>query len=378
MAMTGGKIPLAFKMMTFRKGRLIMSMLGIAFSVIIMFMEVGFFNGINDSQANLPPFLKADLVMMEDHRYSMLVMNTFRRIRLQQALAFDEVVEAIPIYEDNGVIVNNEDRRVRAIHILAFPPEKTSPFAMPGLEKYLEPLRIKGNVVFDRLSRDIYGDIKPGSQITLNGRSHNVVGAVEIGPNLKLDGYLIMGDTTLEERVIDKIHMGLLRVKPGTDLNALKQKLLAALPKDIIIMTPEEARVREVDFTIEKTPTGAVFGAGVIIGFFIGVIICYQILFNEITDQMPQYATMKAVGFSKRFLIGLVMKQALFLAVFGFIPGLLGGYVLYGLIQRFTQILMIMTPARSLFIFLLTVFMCAVAGLLAVRKVLKADPAELY
>jgi len=262
--------------------------------------------------------------------------------------------------------------------MLAFPPDRTSPLLVPGLEQYMEQLRIKGNVVFDRLSRDIYGDIGPGSQIMLNGRPHNVVGTVEIGPNLKVDGYVIMGDVTMEERTVDRINLGLLRVKPGTDIRALKEKLIAGLPRDVIIMTPEEARVREVDFTIEKTPTGAVFGAGVIIGFLIGVIICYQILFNEITDQMPQYATMKAVGFSKGFLIRVVMKQALLLSVLGFIPGLVGGYVLYALIQHFTQILMIMTPARSLLIFLLTVFMCAVAGLLAVRKVLKADPAELY
>jgi putative ABC transport system permease protein len=378
MSLTGWKIPLARKMLTHKKGRLIMSMLGIAFSVIIMFMEIGFFNGINDSQANLPPLLRADLVVMGDRRYSMLESSTFRRIRIQQALAFDEVVEAIPFYEGTGIIVNNRDKRIRAIYILAFPPDKTSPLVVPGLERYMDQLRIKGNVVFDRLSRDIYGDIKPGSEIMLNGRPHNVVGTVGIGPNLKVDGYVIMGDATMKEREVDRINMGLLRVKPGTDLKALKEKLIDKLPKDILIMTPEEARAREVDFTIEKTPTGAVFGAGVIIGFIIGVIICYQILFNEITDQMPQYATMKAVGFPKGFLISLVMKQALLLSVFGFIPGLLGGYALYAVIQHFTQILMVMTLERSLLIFLLTVFMCVVAGLLAVRKVLKADPAELF
>jgi putative ABC transport system permease protein len=379
MAMIGWKIPLARKMMTHKKGRLIMSMLGIAFSVIIMFMEIGFFNGINDSQANFPPLVRADLIMMQYRRYSMLEPNTFSRIRIQQALAYNEVQEVLPFYELTGTIVNNRDKRVRAIYMLAFPPEgKTSPLNVPGLDQYMDQLRIKGNVVFDRLSRDLYGDVQPGSQIMLNGRPHNVVGTVGIGPNLKVDGYVIMGDTTMEDRVVDKINMGLLRVKPGTDLKALKKKLLADLPRDILILTPEEARVREVDFTIEGTPTGAVFGAGVIIGFIIGVIICYQILFNEITDQMPQYATMKAVGFSKGFLIRLVMKQAFLLSVFGFIPGLLGGYALYRLIQHFTQILMILTPGRALFIFGMTVFMCAVAGLLAVRKVLKADPAELY
>jgi putative ABC transport system permease protein len=378
MALNGWKIPLARRMLTHKKGRLIMSMLGIAFSVIIMFMEIGFFNGINDSQANLPPLLRADLLVMGERRYSMLESTTFRRIRIQQALAFDEVEEAIPFYENTGIIVNSQDKRVRAIYILAFPPDKTSPLAVPGLESYMDELRIRGNVVWDRLSRDIYGDVKPGSQIMLNGRRHNVVGSVEIGPNLKVDGHVIMGDASLDEREVDRINLGLLRVKAGTDIPALKEKLIKNLPGDILVMTPEEARVREVNFTIEKTPTGAVFGAGVIIGFLIGVIICYQILFNEITDQMPQYATMKAVGFSKRFLISLVMKQALLLSVLGFLPGLLGGYALYALIQRFTQILMIMTPERGLLIFLLTVFMCAVAGLLAVRKVIKADPAELF
>ncbi len=378
MSRRGRKVSLARKMLTHKKGRLIMSMMGIAFSVIIMFMEIGFFNGINDSQANLPPLLRADLVIMSDRRYSMLESATFRRIRIQQALAFDEVEEAIPFYEGTGIIVNKKDKRIRAIYMLAFPPDKTSPLLVPGLERYMDQLRIKGNVVFDRLSRDIYGDIEPNSEIMLNGRPHRVVGAVEIGPNLKVDGYLIMGDATMSEREVDRINLGLLRVKPGTDLKALKAKLITNLPKDILIMTPEEARAREVAFTIEKTPTGAVFGAGVIIGFIIGVIICYQILFTEITDQMPQYATMKAVGFPKRFLISLVMKQALLLSVFGFIPGLIGGYALYALIQNFTQILMVMTLERSLLIFFLTVFMCGVAGLLAVRKVLKADPAELF
>jgi putative ABC transport system permease protein len=242
----------------------------------------------------------------------------------------------------------------------------------------MDLLRVKGNIVFDRLSRNIYGDIKAGTQIILNGRPHNVVGTVDIGPNVWVDGYVIMGDVTMEERVADKINIGLLRVKPGTDLKALKEKMLPVLPGDVLLMTPEEARVREVDFTIEKAPTAAIFGVGVIIGFIIGVIICYQILYNEITDHLPQYATMKAIGFSKGFLVKLVMKQALFLSILAFIPGLAGGYILYERIQHATQILMIMTPARGLLIFLLTVFMCAIAGLMAVRKVLKADPAELY
>jgi putative ABC transport system permease protein len=362
-----------------RKGRLILSLLGIAFSVIIMFMEIGFFNGINDSQANLPPLLKADLLMMHQRRYSMLETNTIPRIRLQQALAAGDVMEAIPFYEGVDTLLNPENQRLRAISILAFPPD-AEPLIVPGVEKYREALKLKGNVLYDRLSREIYGDIRPGKEIILGGAPHQVVGTVGIGPSIKLDGYILMGDATwiADGGDPDAINLGLLRLKPGADPAAVKEKLLRELPKELLIMTPEEARKREVLFTIQATPTGAVFGAGVIIGFIIGVIICYQILFNEIMDHLPQYATLKAVGFGKSFLIGLVMKQALFLSLLGFIPGIIGGFGLYAILQHYTRILMFMTVERVLLIFVLTIFMCTVAGLLAMKKVLRADPADLF
>jgi putative ABC transport system permease protein len=129
---------------------------------------------------------------------------------------------------------------------------------------------------------------------------------------------------------------------------------------------------------MEKAPTGAVFSAGVAIGFLIGVILCYQILYNEITDHLPQYATLKALGFSRKFMIALVIKQALILSVLGYLLGLAGGYLLYTMLEHYTHILMFLTINRCMLIMFLTVVICIVGGFLAVQKVLKADPAELY
>ena len=84
------------------------------------------------------------------------------------------------------------------------------------------------------------------------------------------------------------------------------------------------------------------------------------------------------MGFPPGYLVGLVMRQALLLGLFGFIPGLAGGALLYSVIQHSTRILMLLTWQRIVFIFALTILMCAVSGLLAVRKVLRADPAEVF
>jgi putative ABC transport system permease protein len=373
------RIPVAWFMLVHRKGRFLLSMLGIAFSVVIMFMEIGFFNGINDSQARLATVLDADVILLEKGRTSLLESDQLNRIRMQQALGFDEVVSAVPLYEGNQVIVNPDTGMIQAISVLAFPPH-TAPLKIKGFDKFSDELGIKGNILFDRKSRPLYGNIKTGSSLTVGDTPHKVIGLVDLGPSIRSDGYIIMGDQTWSDskKSADLVSMALLKVRPGTNIEALKGKLSALLNEDILVMTPEELRAREVAYTATATPAGGVFAIGLVIGFLIGMIICYQILFNEISDNMPQYATVKAIGFSKPFLVSLVMQQAVLLAIFGFLPGLGFGSLLYYVIERSTSILMFISWERGLLIFVLTLFMCAASGMLAVQKVLRADPAEVF
>ena len=113
-------------------------------------------------------------------------------------------------------------------------------------------------------------------------------------------------------------------------------------------------------------------------GFAIGVIICYQILFNEVNDNLPQFATLKAMGHSPRFISGIVVYEALLMAVVGFIPGAIIGDLIYQVLEHTTQIQMFLTPGRLLLIFTLTTGMCLIAGNLAIKKVHQTDPADLF
>jgi putative ABC transport system permease protein len=264
---------------------------------------------------------------------------------------------------------------------MAFPPD-SSPLRLPNYDRVRAALRKQGTVVFDIKSRRIFGKIELGQDIEISSRKYRVGGFVELGPNFSIDGTILMSDATWLLGRWDEgsreVAYGLLRTRPGTDVQALKQKILARLPKDIIVLTPEEMRKREVLHTIRAVPLGAIFGVGMVIGFIIGVIICYQILYNEITDHMPQYATLRAMGFSDKFLRRTVVQEALWLSVLGFIPGLAFGYVLYGIIEYYTGILMFLTVGRVAVIFCFTIFMCTIGGLIAVKRVTSADPASLY
>jgi putative ABC transport system permease protein len=374
------RVPLAWKMLVHKKKRLALSIAGVMFAVLIMFMQLGFFNGFNDSQALLTTKFEGELVMMDVRRAHLSRWTPMQRTRLAQAAAFPEVAEAIPILNGTFNVRNTETGQYRRTYGLAFPPYSV-PFDIEGLSE-LAPLLTRTNtILFDAKAREIYGPMQAGDRLDVNGEYFELGGQFGLGANFTNDGTLIMSEATFVSMTggnTDTIAWGLLRLREGVDVLAFRDRLQEALPIGLSILTPEEMREREIAYTIRKAPVGIIFGVGLVIGFIIGTIICYQILFNEITDHLTQFATLKAMGFSASYLRGVVLQEAALLGVVGFFPGLGGGYFLYWLLEDMTGIVMFQTPERAFFIFVLTVVMCVLAGIIAVKRVVKADPADVF
>ena len=141
--------------------------------------------------------------------------------------------------------------------------------------------------------------------------------------------------------------------------------------------------VEEYAGTITKywNDNGAIaflFNLGVLMGFIIGVIVCYQILFTDIASNLMPFATLKAMGFQNRYLVKVVLQQASLLALFGFGVGLVGTQFLYRFLRWSTGFPTTLTMARAGEILFLTLAMCLFAGLIAIRKVIKSDPADCF
>jgi putative ABC transport system permease protein len=120
------------------------------------------------------------------------------------------------------------------------------------------------------------------------------------------------------------------------------------------------------------------FGIGMLAGLVIGAVTCYQILFNEIVDRLKQYATLKAMGFSNAYLRRAILEQAMLLSCGGFAIGLAAAATVYGYIAKETALAVQLSFTAAGVVFLLAAGMAVGAGLLAVRRVRVADPAELY
>jgi putative ABC transport system permease protein len=372
--------PIAWRMLTDRPLRTLLSSLGVTFSVLIMFMELGFFNGSNDSSANLPPLFDCDLVMSSREKTHMKTGEEFHWLRLQQLRGVDGVGTAVPLYTGATYWWNPQDHTRNRVFVLGVDPDNPM-IKVAAIAEHREELKADGAVLYDRLSRRDLGVITPGMHTTLGYAAVHVVGLFDLGPNFTYEGHLIAARDTFLKALGDpptRVDLALIRLEPGQTVDAVRTRIYAALPNDILLLTPQELYSREVLVTTRRSPAGIVFGIGLLVGFGIGVIVCYQILFNEVTDNLPQFATMKAMGHQAGFISGIVLNEALFLSFVGYLPGLLASYYLYQAIEHFTQIRMFLTVPRALLIFVLAGGMCLAAGRLALRKVHAADPADLY
>jgi putative ABC transport system permease protein len=162
------------------------------------------------------------------------------------------------------------------------------------------------------------------------------------------------------------------------DAAAARDRIAAALPADVIVLTHQGLIEREKNFFSDSLPVGFFFRVSVLVGLVVGAVIIYQILYSDISEHLAEYATVKAIGYPNRYLFWLVLQEALILSVLGFPPGLLLSQVVFMIARSATLLPIRMTVGQVVATYLLTAAMCCVAAILAVGKVRQADPAEVF
>lgn len=380
-------IPLAWLQLSREKIRLLIALAGIAFAVILIFMQLGFQAALYDSATRLHQSLQGDLVLISTRSKSLAFMRTFSWRRLYQTLSFDGVESISPVYVGFQEWKNPDNGSLRVIYIYGFEPVN-SVFKLPGVAQNLEQLRLKENVLFDRASRAEYGSIatefEQGKPISteLGGKKANVVGLFTLGPSFGADGNIIMSDLNFlrlfSDRKIGEIDIGLIKLKPQADAQKILRQIEASFPKDVRVLTHQGFVDFEKNYWKTSTAIGFIFTLGVGMGFIVGTVIVYQILYADVSEHLSEYATLKAMGYKNVYLEFVVFQEAIILSILGFIPGFALSLGLYDLAKNTTFLPIEMKLNRALLVIILTVLMCSISGLIAVRRLRKADPADVF
>lgn len=209
-----------------------------------------------------------------------------------------------------------------------------------------------------------------------------VVGLFTNGASFAADGNLIASDSTFltlfPDRSPHEIEVGLIHLQPGVDRERVQQELEAFLPDDVLLGTTEDFAQIERDYWANGTGIGFIFGLGVGVGFIVGIVIVYQILYSDVSEHLPEYATLKAMGYTDSYLLWVLLQEALLLAILGYFPSIGLTLGLYQLAQAATMLPITMTTQRALNVLILTFLMCSLSGVIAMRKLRTADPADIF
>jgi putative ABC transport system permease protein len=383
------RVPLAWLMLVKLKGRFVTAIAGIAVSVILALVQLGFQGALYASITRLYSSMVADLVLISPQYQSILARETFPERRLYQTLAISQVDSVASIYIDTAEWINPVNQRERFILVVGFKP-RPGVINLPGVDDSIALARIAqpGEILYDEASRSEFGPI--GALLRRNGtvsvdlshRRVEVAGLFRLGASFANNGHVITSDTNFLQLVPTRargdIDVGLIRLRPGSDGEHVRAALSAILPNDVEVLTRQGFLDRERNYWSSNLPIGFFFRASLAMGLIVGAVVVYQVLYSGISEHLAEFATLKAVGYSHNRLFRVVLEQALILSILGFIPGLLLGTAVYRIVQAATFLPIRMTMARMILVFLLTIIMCTAAGALAMRRLHSADPAEVF
>lgn len=380
-------IPLAWRQLVRQKGRFIVALAGIGFADVLMLMQLGFQSALLDSNTRLHLKLNADLVLMSRQAQNLGLMSTFPRRRVFQAANLPEIKSADSLYVQLAVWKNPKTKLDSSILVLGFNPNRPA-FDLPELEQNAALLRYPDTLLFDRGSRGEYEEaiaqIEQGNLVIteLGGRRIALRGLYQVGSSFVADGNVMTSDQNFlrlfNQREAGEVSVGLLQLKPNSNAAAVATTLRSTLPDDVKVLTKQEFIEFERNYWQSSTTIGFIFSFGVVIGFLIGVVIVYQIIYSDVIDHLAEYATLKAMGYRDRYLLQVVFQEALILAVIGFIPGCLIASGMYSLTRNATNLPLFMTGERVTQVLLLTIGMCSISGAIAMRKLQSADPADIF
>ena len=383
----GRRIPLSWLLLTRQPVRLLVALAGISFAGILMFMQLGFRDGLFDASVTVHRLFDADVVLISPRSASSVRMAGFPRRRLVQTLADPDVEGVTPVHWGLMLWRNPETRRNRSILALGFNPDDPF-FVDPSLAEKTDALKQKGRILFDQLSRPEFGPIadwyRDGRVVEteIAGNRVRVAGLVSLGTSFGADGNLLTSTETFLDLMPQKppgaIEVGLVRLKPGADPEQVVSRLSQRLPKDVSVLTKQGFIDFEQNYWKSSTSIGFIFSLGAAMGFVVGCVIVYQVLYTDVSDHLPEYATLMAMGYRLSHLLGVVVREGFYLAAMGYVPAYLAGQGLYWFVRDATKLPVGMDLSRALTVLVMILVMCMLSSFLAMRRLIDADPAEIF
>jgi putative ABC transport system permease protein len=353
---------------------------GITFAVLLVFMQLGFLLAARRGATLLYEDLNFDIAVVSERYQSIAALGRFPRGRLAQIASMPGVEAVAPFYVKTANWKNEATGELTSAMILGLPDDPAF-LRNPVLRAAFPRLTASDELLVDGLSHADLGELGVGTQPEVAGLKFKIVGQFYQGMSMFSEGAAAMR-LGAYDRIFRggsaEVNIGLVRVAPGVDANKVLAVLKASLPSDVIVFSRDVLILQDQDYFVSVKPVGMVFKVGVFVALAVGVVILFQVLSTEVSNRLREYATLKALGFTNRFIYRIGVVQALIFGCLSFVPATGLSFAVYWLVRWLSRLPMKLTPALVSLVLGLTLAMCVISCVLALGKVRRADPAELF
>jgi putative ABC transport system permease protein len=374
-------LQLAWRILVDQKGRTALATGGVFVAILLIFVELGFFVAVPQGGMLVYDHLRFDLLVASSKYVFQSQPGQFPRARLTTAMTVPEVAQASPLYLGAGKWQDVDGGLKLDITLIGLDP-RAGIFTVPDIERQVDVLERPDTVLVDSTTRSLFGSLQTGRVVMIAGRRTTIGGQYKLGTGFLGFGVALASQANFFQmfagRPQDTVNLGLVMLKPGADPDQAARALRAVLPADTQVFTRPELVAHEVSYWTIRTATGLIFGSGLVVSFVVGIMVLYQTLATQIGRQLPQFATLKAIGYSNRYLDGVVLFEAWLIMVVAFLPALGAAFAIYALVRKETLLPLTLDVTQLGAVFGITLVMATASAFLSLGSLRRADPAEIF
>jgi putative ABC transport system permease protein len=372
---------IAWRILVDQKGRTLLATGGIFIAILLVFIELGFFVAVPQGGMLIYDHMRFDLLVVSNKYLFQAQSGQFPLARLATVRSVPAVAQATPVYLGVGKWQDPKGGLKLDVALIAIDPG-AGVFAVPDIEREKNLLERPDTILVDSSTRSLFGPLTAGRVVDIAGRKETIGGQYVLGTGFLGLGVAVVSETNFFRmfpyRPHDTVNLGLVTLKPGSDPDAAAKALRAVLPADTQVFTRPALVAHEDAYWTTRTGTGLIFGSGLVVSFVVGIMVLYQTLATQITRQLPQFATLKAIGYTNRFLDAIVLTESFLIMAVAFVPALAAALVVYAQVRRQTLLPLNLTAVELGIVFAITLVMAAASAMLSLSGLRRADPAEVF
>lgn len=375
------RFSLAWRILTYDKGRTALAVAGVFMAILLVFVQLGFFIAVPQGGMLLYDRTRFDLLIASTGYEYQVQPGAFPLSQLDRARTAPEVALAAPLYFGEAKWRSGEDGKAPDVFVIGLDPRYPI-FTSEDINRQLAILDRADTALVDSMTRPMFGPLTTGRVVDIAGDKMKIGGDYVLGTGFMGLGVILVSTQNFVRlfpfRKLGQVNLGLIQLKEGSDPDHAAASLRQLLGGDIQIFTRPELEAHETAYWTTRTSVGLLFGSGLMVSFIVGIMVVYQILATQVSRQLPQFATLKAVGYGDRFLNGTVITMALLIVLAGFFPALVAALGIYEVIREETLLPVEMSGPRIAVVFAATLAMAAASALLSMSSLRRADPADLF